>query len=118
MVGDFTCRRSAPDVLLRGGDGGKFGNAHYKSSTNQAPRRADLGWPGAAEAWVWLRLKLLADCGLVGLPNAGKVCTFLSRGLACQAEDRRLPVHHAAPAARRACGSTSKEPSCWPICRG
>ena len=63
-------------VLLRGGDGG-FGNSHYKSSTNQAPRRADPGWPGR-EAWVWLRLKLIADAGLVGLPNAGK-STFLSR---------------------------------------
>ncbi|HVB16737.1 MAG TPA: GTPase ObgE, partial [Stellaceae bacterium] len=57
-------------VLLRGGDGG-FGNSHYKTSTNQAPRRADPGWPGH-EQWVWLRLKLIADSGLVGLPNAGK----------------------------------------------
>ncbi|MCC6467909.1 MAG: GTPase ObgE [Alphaproteobacteria bacterium] len=62
-------------VLCRGGDGG-FGNTHYKSSTNRAPRRADKGWPGE-ERWVWLRLKLIADAGIVGLPNAGK-STFLA----------------------------------------
>ena len=62
-------------VLMRGGDGG-FGNAHYKTSTNQAPRRGDSGWPGQ-EQWIWLKLKMIADAGLVGLPNAGK-STFLA----------------------------------------
>src|SRR5712692_8910250 len=74
LLADLT-RPGQRVVLLRGGDGG-FGNTHYKSSTNRAPRRADPGWPGR-EAWVWLRLKLIADAGLVGLPNAGK-STFLA----------------------------------------
>ena len=63
-------------VLLRGGDGGR-GNASYKSSTNRAPRQHGTGWPGA-EMYLWLRLKLLADVGLVGLPNAGK-STFINQ---------------------------------------
>ena len=74
LIADFTAE-GQEIVLLSGGNGG-FGNAHFKTSANQAPRRANPGQEGT-EKWIWLRLKLIADAGLVGLPNAGK-STFLA----------------------------------------
>ncbi len=74
VLADFT-EVGQQVVFLEGGQGGR-GNASYKSSTNRAPRQHQPGEPGE-EMWVWLRLKLLADVGLVGLPNAGK-STFIN----------------------------------------
>ena len=82
VLADFT-RVGQREVFLRGGDGGR-GNASYKTSTNRTPRQHGTGWP-SAEAWVWLRLKLLADAGLVGLPNAGK-STFINAVTNAQAK--------------------------------
>src|SRR6187551_3416576 len=74
LIADLT-RAGERVVLLAGGQGGR-GNASYKTSTNRAPRQHQTGEAGE-EMWVWLRLKLLADVGLVGLPNSGK-STFLN----------------------------------------
>ena len=74
VLADFT-EAGVQRVFLRGGDGGR-GNMSFKTSTNRAPRQHGTGWPGE-EMYIWLRLKLLADAGLLGLPNAGK-STFIN----------------------------------------
>lgn len=74
LVADIT--RPGQRMVLVAGGGGGYGNCHFKSATNRAPRRADPGEAGE-ERWLWIRLKLLADAGVIGLPNAGK-STFLA----------------------------------------
>ena len=78
-------------LLAKGGNGG-WGNVRFKTATNQAPRRANSG-EDSEERWLWLRLKLIADAGLIGLPNAGK-STFLSAVTAATPKMADYPCTH------------------------
>ena len=101
-------------TIAKGGDGG-FGNMHYKSSTNRAPRQKTPGWAGEKRT-LKLELKVLADVGLLGMPNAGKSTLDFS-DFQCAPEDRRLPVHDAAPQSGRGAGGARKE-LCGRRCAG
>ncbi len=92
IVADLT-EHGQQVLLAKGGEGG-WGNIHFKTSTNRAPRQKTEGKEGERRE-LRLELKVLADVGLLGMPNAGK-STFITRGVERAPEDRRLSVHHAA----------------------
>lgn len=111
LIADFT-EIGQRVVLLQGGNGG-FGNAYFKTSSNQAPRHANPGQPGL-EKGIWLRLKLIADAGLVGQPNAGK-STFWRLFRRPNPRLRTIRLRRCTPILAW-CGRASANSS-WPIFR-